>query len=134
MPEEDATEILKDHFRNPRNVGSLAGADGCGTASTGSCGDVICIWIRVADRRIVDVSFKCKGCAAAIACGSITTQLARAKTLDEAGMIDGERIAAAVGGLPENRQHCSQIAAEALANAIADYRSHRAEEPPSPRR
>ncbi|HUS46529.1 MAG TPA: iron-sulfur cluster assembly scaffold protein [Phycisphaerae bacterium] len=121
MAVEDCSDVLMDHFRNPRNAGSLSGHDGYGSASAGECGDVICIWIRVADDRISEVSFKCKGCAAAIACGSVATVLARGKSLDEASHIAGDTIAQVLGGLPPDKRHCSRLAAEALANAVTDY-------------
>ncbi len=115
------SDILTDHFRNPRNAGELAGADGVGTASAGDCGDVMSIWIRVTDDRISEISFKCKGCPAAIACGSMTTELAGGRHLDDAALIADETIAKALGGLPEDKRHCSNLGAEALADAIMDY-------------
>jgi len=118
---DGCSDALKDHFDNPRNAGSLAGADGRGTATAGNCGDVICFWIRVADERVSEISFKCKGCAVSIACGSATTELARGRHLDEVAMIAADTIAEALGGLPPDKRHCSQLAAEALANAVTDY-------------
>ena len=121
MPEPDYSDVLMDHFRNPRNAGSLRCANGRGTASAGNCGDVICIWIRVEDHRVSEVSFKCKGCAAAIACGSITTELAKGRHLDDVAMIAGETIVQALGNLPADKRHCADLAAEALAGAVMDY-------------
>ncbi|MBS3735197.1 MAG: iron-sulfur cluster assembly scaffold protein [Phycisphaerae bacterium] len=112
---------LLDHFRNPRNVGKLDDADGVGTATAGGCGDVMRIWIRVRDEHIRDIRYKCKGCSAAIACGSVTTELAAEKDLDAAGEITDETIEQAVGGLAPDKRHCSNLGAEALQNAIMDY-------------
>ena len=113
--------IVLDHFERPRNVGELADADGIGTAGDAGCGDTMTIWIRVRDDVIEDISFKCKGCPAAIACGSMTTELARGKHLDDAAEIADETIAEALGGLSPEKRHCSNLGAAALTNAFWDY-------------
>ncbi|MFW6132777.1 MAG: iron-sulfur cluster assembly scaffold protein, partial [Planctomycetota bacterium] len=119
-PPEDNPTLL-EHFRKPRNVGELADADGVGTAMAGACGDVMRLWIRVRDERIVAVRYKCKGCSSAIACGSVTTELARGKRLDEAAEITDEAVERAAGGLPADKRHCSNLGAAALESAIMDY-------------
>ncbi len=121
MQNERYNDVLIDHFEHPRNVGELPGADGVGTATSGACGDVLRIWIRVADEHIAEITFKCMGCPAAIACGSVTTELAKGRHLDEADLIAEDTIADALGGLPPDKRHCSNLGAEALANAIMDY-------------
>jgi len=115
------SEILLDHFERPRNVGSFRDADGVGVAKAGECGDVLSIWIRVQDEHIADIAFKAKGCPAAIACGSVTTQLAKGRHLDDADRIADDTISDALGGLPADKRHCSNLGAQALANAIMDY-------------
>jgi len=115
------SKTLEDHFRNPRNVGPMPDADGIGRAGNAGCGDSMTIWIRVRDEHIVAASFTCTGCPAAVACGSMTTVLAEGKHLDEASLIAEDTIADALGGLPPNKRHCSNLGAEALSNAIMDY-------------
>ncbi len=112
---------VMDHFERPRNAGAMADADGVGSAGDPSCGDTMTIWIRVRDERIEAITFKCKGCPTAIACGSITTELAAGLHLDEAADIADETIAEALGGLSPERRHCSNLGAEALSNAIWDH-------------
>jgi nitrogen fixation NifU-like protein len=121
MASEDYTDTLIDHFEHPRNAGELEDADGVGTATSGACGDVLRIWIRVENEHIADIAFKCRGCPAAIACASMTTQLAKGRGLDEADLIADDTIADALGGLPPDKRHCSNLGAEALANAVMDY-------------
>ncbi|MDY6914342.1 MAG: iron-sulfur cluster assembly scaffold protein [Planctomycetota bacterium] len=115
------SEILTDHFSRPRNVGELAGADGVGTAGAAECGDTMTIWIRVRDEVVTEVTFKCLGCPAAIACGSMTTQLAGGRHLEKVDEITNEAVAEALGGLPGDKRHCSNLGAEALQNAVMDY-------------
>jgi len=115
------SEILLDHFYHPRNAGELPDADGVGTAGDPNCGDAMTIWIRVRDERIEDIRFKCRGCPAAIACGSVTTELGKGKDLDAASLIAEDTISEALGGLPPEKRHCSNLASAALANAAWDY-------------
>jgi len=112
---------LMDHFERPRNVGELPDADGVGSAGDPSCGDVMTIWIRVRNDRIAAASFRCQGCPAAIAVGSMTTELAIGMHLDDAAEIADDTVAEALGGLPEDKRHCSNLGADALAGAIWDY-------------
>lgn len=115
------TQTLIDHFANPRNVGELADADGVGEVRDPTCGDFLRIWIKVEDEHIADIKFKCKGCPAAIATASVLTEMAKGKHVDEAAEITDEKIAEAIGGLPLDKMHCSNIGAEALWRAIEDY-------------
>jgi nitrogen fixation NifU-like protein len=116
------SDKVLDHFRNPRNVGELEDADGVGTVGNPVCGDVMTIYIKVEEDRISDISFKTFGCGAAIATTSMTTELAKGKTLDEALKITREQVAEELGGLPPVKMHCSNLAADALHEAINDYR------------
>ena len=119
------TEQVMEHFRNPRNVGEIENPDGTGEVGNPVCGDMMKITIRVEGGRIADVKFKTLGCGAAIATSSITTEMAKGKTLDEALAITRDAVAGALGGLPPNKMHCSNLAADGLHKAIEDYFSKR---------
>jgi nitrogen fixation NifU-like protein len=116
------SEKVMDHFRNPRNVGDLPGADGVGEEGNPLCGDVMQIAIKVADDRIEDIRFKTFGCGSAIAVSSMITEMAKGKTLNEALSISKEMVAAELGGLPPNKMHCSNLGSLALKKAIDNYR------------
>ena len=116
------SEKVLDHFRNPRNVGEIEDADGVGTVGNPVCGDMMSIYIKVEDDRIADVKFRTFGCGAAIATTSMTTELAKGKTLDEAMEITRQDVADELGGLPPVKMHCSNLAADALHEAIKDYK------------
>ena len=120
--DEHYTEMVKDHFFNPRNVGEIKDADGVGTVGNPICGDVMTIYIKVKDEIIIDIKFKTFGCAAAIATSSILTGMAKGKMLDEALKITRDDVANELGGLPAIKLHCSNLAADALREAIKDYR------------
>ena len=111
-----------EHFMTPRNVGSMVDADGIGKAGSPSCGDSLTIYIKVKDNIIYDISFLVFGCTAAIASSSMTTELAKGKTLEEALKITAKDITQALDGLPNNKLHCSVLGATALKNAIKDYK------------
>ncbi|MEF8879618.1 MAG: Fe-S cluster assembly scaffold protein NifU [Candidatus Thermoplasmatota archaeon] len=117
------TEKVKEHFHNPRNVGEIEDADGVGTVGNPRCGDVMTIYIKVEDNRIEDIKFKTYGCAAAIASSSVATELVKGKTLDEAEKISRDEVADELGGLPDIKMHCSNLAADALRKAIENYRN-----------
>jgi len=116
------SEKVLDHFKNPRNVGELKDADGEGTVGNPVCGDMMTMYIKVKDNRIEDVKFKTFGCGAAIATSSMTTELAKGKTLDEALKISRQDVADALDGLPLVKMHCSNLAADALHEAIKKYK------------
>lgn len=116
------TEKVKDHFFHPRNVGEIKDADGIGTVGNPVCGDVMTIYIKVKDGRIADIKFKTYGCAAAIASSSIATEMVKGMTLDEAMKLTRDDVANELGGLPAIKMHCSNLAADALHEAIKDYR------------
>jgi len=112
-----------EHYRNPRNIGEIEDADGVGVYLSDFCGDITKFWIKVQGDKIIDVKFKTQGCAASIASGSILTELAKGRTIEEVLRITKEDVAGALGGLPEQKIHCSLLATDALCDAICDYLS-----------
>jgi nitrogen fixation NifU-like protein len=114
-----------EHFKNPRNMGEIPNADGVGTVGNPVCGDLMTMYIKVENDRIKDVKFKTFGCGAAIATSSMTTELAKGKTIDEAMKITRASVAGSLGGLPPVKMHCSNLAADALHAAIKDYQEKR---------
>jgi nitrogen fixation NifU-like protein len=110
-----------EHFMSPRNVGTMVDADGEGVYGDPGCGDSLTIFIKVKDNVIEDISFLVFGCTASVATSSMTTVLAKGKTIEEALEIEEEDIVEALDGLPENKLHCSNLGVQALRNAIKDY-------------
>ena len=115
------TDLVMDHFTNPRNVGEIEDADGVGQIGNPVCGDVMRISIAVDKDHIADVKFKTFGCGAAVATSSMVTEMVMGKSLTEAADISNKAVAEALGGLPPNKMHCSNLAADALHLAIQDY-------------
>ncbi|MBI4643772.1 MAG: Fe-S cluster assembly scaffold protein NifU [Deltaproteobacteria bacterium] len=113
--------IVLDHFKSPRNVGEILDADGLGEVGNPVCGDMMSVYIKVEGDRIADIKFKTFGCGAAIAVSSMITELAKGKTLEEAMKIKNSDVAKALGGLPPNKLHCSNLGADALHSAIKNY-------------
>ena len=116
------SDKVKDHFNKPRNVGEIKDADGTGKVGNPVCGDVMLCTIKVDDNRIEDIKVKTFGCAAAIATSSIMTELVKGKTLEEAEKLCNKNVADELGGLPPIKEHCSNLAADALHKAIEDYK------------
>ena len=123
MSTNEYTEKVMDHFSNPRNVGEIADANGVGEVGNAKCGDIMKIYLKVEDNIIKDVKFKTFGCGAAIATSSMVTELVMGKSLDEALEITNQAVAEALGGLPPVKMHCSNLAADAMHEAIKDYMS-----------
>ncbi|NLT41352.1 MAG: Fe-S cluster assembly scaffold protein NifU [Anaerolineae bacterium] len=119
------SDKVMEHFRNPRNVGVVENADGTGKVGNPVCGDIMEMTIKVEDDRLVDVKFRTFGCGSAIATSSITTELVIGKTIEEALALTNRAVAQALDGLPPNKMHCSNLAADALHDAIKDYLSKR---------
>jgi nitrogen fixation NifU-like protein len=115
------TDKVLEHFTNPRNIGEIPDANGIGTIGSEECGDMIRVWIKITDERLTDIKYKVFGCPAAIACCSMMTELAMGKHLDDANELTDEQVAEALGGLPTQKYHCSNLAASALHKAIMDY-------------
>ena len=114
------SETAIDHAMNPRNVGDMADADGFAKV-TGPCGDTMEIRLKVDNDTIVGATFMTDGCGTTIASGSIVTEMAKAKNVIEGRKISQQDILGALGGLPEESQHCALLAANTLKAAIGDY-------------
>jgi nitrogen fixation protein NifU and related proteins len=114
-------DLVLDHLSNPRNVGKIDDADGIGSIGNPVDGDNITIYIKVVGDVLADVKFKTFGCGAAIAASSMVTVMAKGKSLSEALNISNESVAEALGGMPEHKIKCSNVAADALRNAIENY-------------
>jgi len=117
------SELVIEHFQNPRNVGVIEDADGVGKMGSPVCGDLMEIYIKVDNNHITDIKFRTFGCGAAIASGSMASEMIRGNTLAEAEALTDEDVARALGGLPEKKMHCSNLAASTLHKAIEDYRN-----------
>ncbi|MCK4537982.1 MAG: iron-sulfur cluster assembly scaffold protein [Candidatus Krumholzibacteria bacterium] len=112
-----------DHFMDPRNVGTIEDPDGTGMGGDPTCGDWLLVTIRVSDESIEDIRFQCRGCSAAIVTSSAMTELAKGRSLEEAMNISAADIEDSVGGLSEEKRHCSLLGEQALREAIKDYRT-----------
>ncbi len=115
------SDRVKEHFLNPRNVGKMEDPDGVGEVGNPVCGDMMKIYIKVKDGRIVDIKFETFGCAAAIAASSIATEMVKGKTLEEAMRLTKKEVVEELGGLPPQKIHCSLLAEDAIKAAIEDY-------------
>ena len=117
------SEKVLEHFRHPRNVGKIENPDGNAMEGSPACGDMVGVNIKVDPdtKRITDIKFESYGCASNIATGSIITELAKGKTLDEAKKINWKQASDALGGLPPIKTHCSVLAVEGLRSAIQNY-------------
>ena len=115
------SEKVVEHYTNPQNVGKIEDASGIGEVGNPVCGDIMKIFIKVEDNVIVDVKFKTFGCGAAIATSSISTEMIKGKTIEEALKVKNTDVVNLLGGLPPVKLHCSVLAEEAIHEAIADY-------------
>lgn len=115
------TKKVMDHYTSPRNVGEIKNADGIGKVGNPVCGDIMKIYLKIDNEIITDVKFKTFGCGAAIATSSITTELVKGKTVEEALNLSNKTVVSELGGLPPAKLHCSVLAEEAIKAAIADY-------------
>jgi nitrogen fixation NifU-like protein len=114
------SETVIDHAMNPRNLGTIQYADGLAKI-TGPCGDTMEVWLKANNNTIVDINFMTDGCGTSIASGSMVTELAKGKSIGEAAKISRQDVLDALGGLPEESQHCALLAANTLKAAIRDY-------------
>ncbi len=114
---------VMEHFMNPRNVGVIDNPDGYGKVGNPVCGDVMEIFIKVKNNIITDIKFRTFGCGSAIATSSMVTELAKGKTLEDALKLTRKDVADELDGLPAQKMHCSNLAADALHDAIKNYQS-----------
>ncbi len=116
------SEKVMDHFKNPRNVGEIPDADGIGEVGNPVCGDTTKIYLKIEGNVINDIKFKTFGCGAAIASSSMLTEMAKGKTIEEALQITDQAVADMLDGLPPQKMHCSNMAADAMHKAIENYK------------
>ena len=115
------SEIVMDHFRNPRNVGHMENADGVGQVGNPKCGDIMKIYLKIKDELIEEVKFETFGCGSAIASSSMATELIKGKSIHEAVELTNKAVIEALGGLPPVKVHCSVLAEQAVKSALYDY-------------
>ena len=117
------SEKVMDHFRHPRNIGSIEDADGIGEVGNVKCGDIMKMYLKIEDDVIQDVKFETFGCGSAIASSSMATELIKGKPVAEAMELTNKAVAEALDGLPAYKMHCSVLAEEAIKAALDDYNS-----------
>ncbi len=115
------SEKVIDHFSNPRNVGEINDAEAIGEVGNAKCGDIMKIYLKIENNIIKDVKFKTFGCAAAIATSSVTTELIKGKSIEEALKISNKEVVESLDGLPPLKLHCSVLVEEAIKEAIKNY-------------
>ena len=115
------SETVLEHFAHPRNVGEMPDASGVGSVGNPVCGDIMKMYIKVVDGIITDAKFQTFGCGAAIATSSISTEMIKGKSMEEALQLTNRAVAEALGGLPPVKMHCSLLAEQAVKAAIEDY-------------
>ena len=115
------SEKVMDHFRNPRNVGTIENADGVGEAGNSRCGDIMKIYLKIENDIVTDVKFEAFGCGSAIASSSMATEMIMGKPLAEVLKLTNQAVTQALDGLPTNKLHCSVLAEEAVKAAVKDY-------------
>ena len=115
------SEKVMDHFRHPRNVGSLENADGIGEVGNAKCGDIMKIYLKIDNDVVSDVKFETFGCGSAIASSSMATEMIKGRPLDEILTVTNKAVTEALDGLPTHKLHCSVLAEEAIRAAVKDY-------------
>ncbi len=116
------SELVRDHYAHPRNVGSVAEPSGKALVKSAFDGDTVLITLRIENSMVADAKFKCMGCAVAIACSSMATEMVLGRPVDEAYNITEQAVADALGGIPEYKMRCSNLAPEAIRRAIDEWR------------
>ena len=119
------SEKVMDHFRNPRNVGSIEDADGIGEVGNAKCGDIMKIYLKIDDDTVTDAKFETFGCGSAIASSSMATELIKGKPLSEVMQLTNKAVTEALDGLPAYKLHCSVLAEEAIQAALQDYKERK---------
>jgi len=115
------TPTVLDHARNPRNVGSIDDANVVVQVGDPDCGDTLLLFLKIENDRVINISYLIKGCGAAIATASMGSELVKGKTLNQALLVTDQTVTAALGGLPEEKEHCSNLIASAVHAAISQY-------------
>ena len=115
------SEKVMDHFMNPRNVGEIENADGVGEVGNPACGDMMRLYLKVEDGKVVEAKFRTFGCGAAIASSSMLTEMIKGKSVEEARAISNQQVSEALDGLPPVKIHCSVMAEQAVKAALDDY-------------
>ena len=115
------SEVVMDHFMNPRNVGTIENADGVGEVGNAKCGDIMKIYLKIDGDIISDVKFETFGCGSAIASSSMATEMIKGKSINDAMALTNKAVAEALDGLPAHKLHCSVLAEEAIKSALKDY-------------
>lgn len=122
------SDVILEHFLNPKNVGPLLDADGVGEVGAAAFGDVMRLSLKIQDNRILDARFQTFGCGTAIATSSITTELLKGRTVEEALRFTNQDVINALGGMPPEKLHCSTLAEEAVKAALNNYLSKQAKQ------
>ena len=125
------SEKVMDHFRNPRNVGTIEDADGIGEVGNAKCGDIMKMYLKIENDIVEDVKFETFGCGSAIASSSMATELIKGKPVAEAMQLTNKAVAEALDGLPDYKMHCSVLAEEAIQAALEDYYAKNPDKKPS---
>ena len=117
------SDIVMDHFLQPRNLGVIEDADGIGEVGNAKCGDIMKMYLKIDDDIITDVKFETFGCASAIASSSMATELIKGQRVEDAMTLTNKAVAEALDGLPAYKMHCSVLAEEAIQAALEDYQN-----------
>ena len=117
------SDKVMDHFLKPRNLGVIENADGVGEVGNAKCGDIMKMYLKIDDDIITDVKFETFGCASAIACSTMATELIKGQRVEDAMQLTNKAVAEALDGLPAYKMHCSVLAEEAIQAALEDYKS-----------
>ena len=115
------SDKVMDHFRNPRNVGTIENADGVGEVGNAKCGDIMKIYLKIDNDVVTDVKFETFGCGSAIASSSMATEMIKGKPVDQVLTLTNKAVVEALDGLPAHKLHCSVLAEEAVKAALKDY-------------
>ena len=115
------SKTVMDHFMHPRNVGEIPDADGVGEVGNAKCGDIMKIYLKIADNTVNDVKFETFGCGSAIASSSMATEMIKGKPIDQVMKLTNQAVVKALEGLPAQKLHCSVLAEEAVKAALKDY-------------
>ena len=118
-------QLVMDHFKNPRNLGEINDPDAQATEGSIVCGDMMTLYLKVSNGKIDDVKFQTYGCAANIATASMMTRVVKGLTIDEAEKVSWKEIVEKLGGLPEVKYHCSNLAVDTLKKALKNYRENK---------